>query len=312
PGFLVRLLRELADRHEAKQSRDAEAQTDAAAPGTDSLAEKLRLIDDAFADAKSRHPKTASLDAKLSDYKRDLEEQLRAEMRQRLEYLRETEIARVKMEERRRREEALAELRGACARAWRAKAESLAAREKEAVERVRRLQEIEARDVYTARQRLLRDMDALRAQEAELTRRADAFELDDSAKIKDTRDDSARMKDTSDDSAKSKDTSDDSARIKDTSGDSAKIKDTRDDSALKAERLALQAQNQLLRRQLADSRSENVRLLSRLAQPAAELAVLQDELREAGRAVAAEHARFEAHKQALRKQLQDEASTRDP
>ncbi|XP_069923257.1 centriole and centriolar satellite protein OFD1-like [Oryctolagus cuniculus] len=69
-------------------------------------AEKLRLIDDAFADAKSRHPKTASLDAKLSDYKRDLEEQLRAEMRQRLEYLRETEIARVKMEERRRREEA--------------------------------------------------------------------------------------------------------------------------------------------------------------------------------------------------------------
>lgn len=171
-GLLLRFLQELAAWRQAPPTRHVGTQTDAR---RDSLAEKLRVIDDAFADARPRRPE--SLEAKLSDYKRDLEQRLRAEMQGRLRHLRDTEVARVQAQERRRRERELAELRGAFESAWRAKAEALASREKEAVERFRRHEEVEAKEIYAQRQLLLKDMDSLREREAELKQRVDAFEL---------------------------------------------------------------------------------------------------------------------------------------
>lgn len=43
-------------------------------------AEKLQLIDDQFADASPQRPKLESLEIKLNEYKKEIEQQLQAEM----------------------------------------------------------------------------------------------------------------------------------------------------------------------------------------------------------------------------------------
>ena len=46
--------------------------------------EKLQLIDDQFAGAYPQRPKLESLEVKLNEYKREIEQQLRAEMCQKV------------------------------------------------------------------------------------------------------------------------------------------------------------------------------------------------------------------------------------
>ncbi|XP_062041588.1 centriole and centriolar satellite protein OFD1-like [Lepus europaeus] len=378
-GFLVEFLRELAEQHQARETRAVATQTDAPAPDKDSLAEKLQLIDDAFADQRAQRPRAESLETKLNEYKRDVEERLRAELGQRLSYLRETEIAKIKMEEKRRHEKALAEVRAGLETAWRAKSASLVAREKEMVESVRRHQEIEAKEIYAQRQLLLRDMEVLRGREAELRQRAEAFELDRRLQEENSRragdalgrreqavqraeetfdqrlrsellrcqlelkdDHIARTRRLLEEeqknrekavrlqeelaavSAEREELGRSRSRVRELELElealraqvltlteqnralSERVQDTRDHSRLREEKRELQAQNRSLRQQLEDGRRENARLLSRIAQPAPELLMFQEELKKAEDAVASEHKQFEAHRQALQTQLRSE------
>ncbi|XP_034505456.1 oral-facial-digital syndrome 1 protein isoform X2 [Ailuropoda melanoleuca] len=176
-GFLMQFLRELAEYHQSKASCDMETQTSSAFPSKDSLAEKLQLIDDQFADAYPQRPKLESLEIKLNEYKREIEQQLRAEMCQKLKYFKDTEIAKVKMEEKRKAERELAEFRNELERACQAKSEALISREKMALERIQKHQEMETKEIYAQRQLLLKDIDLLRGREAELKQRIEAFEL---------------------------------------------------------------------------------------------------------------------------------------
>jgi hypothetical protein len=48
------------------------------------IAEKLQLIDDQFADAHPQRPKLESLEIKLNEYKREIQQQLQAEMCQKV------------------------------------------------------------------------------------------------------------------------------------------------------------------------------------------------------------------------------------
>ncbi|XP_058532441.1 centriole and centriolar satellite protein OFD1 [Ochotona princeps] len=176
-GFLMRFLQELAEYHEAKDTCDMETQTSVTVPNKDSLAEKLRLIDDAFADACSQRPKIESLEVKLNEYKRDIEQQLQKEMCQRLKYLKDTEIMKIKMEEKRKFEKELAEFRNEFEKVCQAKSEALISRERDTMERIKKHQEVEAKEIYAQRQLLLKDIDLLRGREAELKQRVEAFEL---------------------------------------------------------------------------------------------------------------------------------------
>ncbi|XP_038307275.1 centriole and centriolar satellite protein OFD1-like isoform X1 [Canis lupus baileyi] len=176
-GFLLHFLRELADYHQSKSSCDAETQTSSAFPGKDSLAEKLQLIDDQFADAYPQRPKLESLEIKLNEYKRKIEQQLRAEMCHKLKYFKDIEIAKIEMEEKRKAEKELAQFRNELERACQAKSEALQSREKLALERIQKHQEIETKEIYAQRQLLLKDTDLLRGREAELKQRIEAFEL---------------------------------------------------------------------------------------------------------------------------------------
>ncbi|KAF3815733.1 hypothetical protein GH733_016261 [Mirounga leonina] len=170
-------LRELAEYHQSKVSHDMETQTNSTFPSKDSLAEKLQLIDDQFADAYPQRPKLESLEIKLNEYKREIEQQLQAEMCQKLKYFKDTKIAEVKMEEKRKAEKELAEFRNELERACQAKSEALISREKMALERIQKHQEMETKEIYAQRQLLLKDIDLLRGREADLKQRIEAFEL---------------------------------------------------------------------------------------------------------------------------------------
>uniref|UniRef100_A0A452S951 OFD1 centriole and centriolar satellite protein n=1 Tax=Ursus americanus TaxID=9643 RepID=A0A452S951_URSAM len=176
-NLLWSFLRELAEYHQSKASCDMETQTSSAFPSKDSLAEKLQLIDDQFADACPQRPKLESLEIKLNEYKREIEQQLRAEMCQKWKYFKDTEIAKVKMEEKRKAERELAEFRNELERTCQAKSEALISREKMALERIQKHQEMETKEIYAQRQLLLKDIDLLRGREAELKQRIEAFEL---------------------------------------------------------------------------------------------------------------------------------------
>nr|XP_035963448.1 oral-facial-digital syndrome 1 protein-like isoform X2 [Halichoerus grypus] len=175
-GFLMQFLRELAEYHQSKVSRDMETQTNSTFPSKDSL-EKLQLIDDQFADAYPQRPKLESLEIKLNEYKREIEQQLQAEMCQKLKYFKDTKIAKVKMEEKRKAERELSEFRNELERACQAKSEALISREKMALERIQKHQEMETKEIYAQRQLLLKDLDLLRGREADLKQRIQAFEL---------------------------------------------------------------------------------------------------------------------------------------
>ncbi|GAB1303282.1 Oral-facial-digital syndrome 1 protein homolog [Apodemus speciosus] len=168
---------ELAEYHQAKESCDVETQTSTTFPGQVSLAEKFQLIDDQFADAFPHHPKLESLEKKLNEYKKEIQHQLQVEMCQKLKYFREAEITKVKMEEKRKYEKELAEFRNEFERTCQAKNEALISQEKNTLERIKKHREMETKEIYAQRQLLLNDIDLLRAREAELKERIEAFEL---------------------------------------------------------------------------------------------------------------------------------------
>uniref|UniRef100_A0A8C5VBW8 OFD1 centriole and centriolar satellite protein n=1 Tax=Microcebus murinus TaxID=30608 RepID=A0A8C5VBW8_MICMU len=334
-------LKELAEYHQAKESCDTETQTSSPFPGIDSLAEKLQLIDDQFAGAYPQRPKLESLEIKLNEYKREIEQQLRDEMCQKLKYFKDTEIAKVKMEEKRKYEKELAEFRNEFEKAFQAKSEALISREKNTLERIQKHQEIETKEIYAQRQLLLKDMDLLRSREAELKQRVEAFELyqlelkDDyivrtNRLIEDERKNKEKAIHLQEEliaiNSKKEELNQSVNHMKELELEleavkaqslavtkqnhmlNEKVKEMSDYSLLKEEKLELQAQNKLLKQQLEESRNENLCLLNRLAQPAPELVVFQKELKKAETAIAFEHKEFESRRQALQKQLQNEVS----
>ncbi|XP_018874992.2 centriole and centriolar satellite protein OFD1 isoform X3 [Gorilla gorilla gorilla] len=337
-GFLMHFLKELAEYHQAKESCNMETQTSSTF-NRDSLAEKLQLIDDQFADAYPQRIKFESLEIKLNEYKREIEEQLRAEMCQKLKFFKDTEIAKIKMEAKKKYEKELTMFQNDFEKACQAKSEALVLREKSTLERIHKHQEIETKEIYAQRQLLLKDMDLLRGREAELKQRVEAFELyqlelkDDyiirtNRLIEDERKNKEKAVHLQEEliaiNSKKEELNQSVNRVKELELElesvkaqslaitkqnhmlNEKVKEMSDYSLLKEEKLELLAQNKLLKQQLEESRNENLRLLNRLAQPAPELAVFQKELRKAEKAIVVEHEEFESRRQALHKQLQDE------
>ena len=176
-GFLIQFLKELAEYHQNKESCNMGTQTSSTFPAKDSLAEKLQLIDNEFTGACPQQPKLESLEVKLNEYKREIEQRLWAEMSQKLKYFKDTEIVKVKMEEKRKCEKEFAEFRNEFERNCQAKSEALMSQEKITLERIQKHQENETKEIYAQRQLLLKDIDLLRGREAELKQRIEAFEL---------------------------------------------------------------------------------------------------------------------------------------
>ncbi|NXT54883.1 OFD1 protein, partial [Pluvianellus socialis] len=176
-GFLMQILIGLTEHHLSKEAHDTETQTTSVPPYRESLAEKLQLIDEQFADSYPQHQKYESLEVKLHEYRKEIEKQLQTEMCQKLEHFKEVEIAKIKMEEKVQTQKEISELRHELERTHQAKSEALISREKNAIERLQKQQEIEAKEVYAQRQSLLKDIEVIRSREADLKQRIEAFEV---------------------------------------------------------------------------------------------------------------------------------------
>ncbi|NXF16611.1 OFD1 protein, partial [Rhodinocichla rosea] len=176
-GFLMQILIGLTEHHLNRETHSTETQTTSVPPYRESLAEKLQLIDEQFADSYPQHQKYESLEVKLNEYRKEIEKQLQEEMHQKLEHFKEVEIAKIKMEEKVQTQKEISELRQELERTHQAKSEALISREKNAIERLQKQQEIEAKEVYAQRQSLLKDIEAIRTREAELKQRMEAFEI---------------------------------------------------------------------------------------------------------------------------------------
>ncbi|NXV00925.1 OFD1 protein, partial [Cettia cetti] len=176
-GFLMQILIGLTEHRLNRETHTTETQTTSVPPYRESLAEKLQLIDEQFADSYPQHQKYKSLEVKLNEYRKEIEKQLQEEMHQKLEHFKEVEIAKIKMEEKVQTQKEISELRHELEKAHQAKSEALISREKNAIERLQKQQEIEAKEVYTQRQGLLKDIEAIRTREAELKQRMEAFEI---------------------------------------------------------------------------------------------------------------------------------------
>ncbi|KAM7066044.1 centriole and centriolar satellite protein OFD1 isoform 3-T3 [Acridotheres tristis] len=169
--------KENKEHHLNRETHNTETQTTSVPSYRESLAEKLQLIDEQFADSYPQHQKYESLKVKLNEYRKEIEKQLQEEMHQKLEHFKEVEIAKIKMEEKVQTQKEISELRHELEKMHQAKSEALISREKNAIERLQKQQEIEAKEVYAQRQSLLKDIEAIRTREAELKQRMEAFEI---------------------------------------------------------------------------------------------------------------------------------------
>ncbi|XP_034291080.1 centriole and centriolar satellite protein OFD1 isoform X2 [Pantherophis guttatus] len=175
-GFLVQMLTELVEYNFCKETCSAETQTSSALY-KESLAEKLQLIDEQFADMYPQRHLSESFHVKLAEYKREIEQQLQAEMSQKLQHFKDVEIAKIKMDERAKSQKEISELRKEFQRDHRAKSEALISRERNAIERLHKQQEIDAKEIYLQRQTLLKDIETVRSREEELKKRIEVFEI---------------------------------------------------------------------------------------------------------------------------------------
>uniref|UniRef100_A0A8B9XS90 Oral-facial-digital syndrome 1 n=1 Tax=Bos mutus grunniens TaxID=30521 RepID=A0A8B9XS90_BOSMU len=319
-GFLIMFLKELAEFHQSKESRNMETQTSSTFPIEDSLVEKLQLIDNEFAGACLQHPKLESLEVKLNECKRKIEQQLRAEMNQENEtkeiyaqrqfLLKDIDLLRGREAELKQRIEAF-ELAQKLPEKNKCMTDGLTRREmtiksleetydqklknkflkyqlelkEDYITRTNRLIESERKNKEKAIH-LQEELAALNCKKEELghsVNRVKELELEM---------ESVRAHCL--------------ALTKQNQMLSEKVKEMDNYSLLKEGKLELQAQNKLLKQQVEDMKSENLHLLNRIAQPSPEVLIFQKELKKAENAIASEHKEFETHKQALQKQLQSE------
>ncbi|XP_032185498.1 oral-facial-digital syndrome 1 protein isoform X5 [Mustela erminea] len=320
-GFLMQFLRELAEYHQSKASRDMETQTNSTFPSKDSLVKKLQLIDDQFADAYPRCPKLESLELKLNAYKREIEQQLREEMCQKMEtreiyaqrqlLLKDIDLLRGREAELKQRMEAFElaqrleeEKNKSIADALRKKELDIKGIEESYDQKLKNellKYQLELKDDYITRTNRLIEEErknkekAIHLQEELTAINSKKEELNHSVnRVKELELELESVRARS------------SAVTKQNHLLNEKVKEMSDYALLKEGKLELQAQNKLLKQQLEETRSENMRLLNRVAQPSPELVVFQKELKKAEDVIAFEHKEFESHKQALQKQLQSE------
>ncbi|XP_073470969.1 centriole and centriolar satellite protein OFD1 isoform X2 [Aquarana catesbeiana] len=176
-GFLLQILTELIDHHLSKDGRDVDTQTVTTSPYQESIVEKLKFIDEQFDELYPKRPTFESIEGKLIEYRRELEEQLQEEMTQKLKHFKDVDIAKIKLEEREKCQKEISDLRRELEKTYQSKMEGLVTREKNAVERLQRQQEIESKEVYAQRQILLKEIEVVRNREIELRQRMEAFEL---------------------------------------------------------------------------------------------------------------------------------------
>ncbi|XP_051871096.1 centriole and centriolar satellite protein ofd1 isoform X2 [Pristis pectinata] len=176
-GFLIEFLKELSDHHLTRDYRDAEIQTNCVPQYKESIVDKLQMIDEEYAAFQPANMQEDFWETRLLKYRKQIEEQLQAELQQELQNFKDAELAKIKIQEKERSRKDIEDHRLKLDKMYQLKAEALITREKNAIERLQKQKEVEEKEIYIQRQSLLKDIEALRNREVELRQRTEAFEL---------------------------------------------------------------------------------------------------------------------------------------
>uniref|UniRef100_A0A8C1B838 OFD1 centriole and centriolar satellite protein n=1 Tax=Cyprinus carpio carpio TaxID=630221 RepID=A0A8C1B838_CYPCA len=172
----LHLFTELTEHHVYRDCCDASTQSTSISAHKESLVEKLQLIDEEYEELRHRGDRWASVEAKLAEYRKEIQEQAQVELKAKLQHFMEVEIAKVKRDEKEASRREILELRRDMERTFELKSEALMSREKNAIERLQRSQEIEEKEMYAQRQALLKEIESVRSREIELKQRMEAFD----------------------------------------------------------------------------------------------------------------------------------------
>uniref|UniRef100_A0A8C1QW09 OFD1 centriole and centriolar satellite protein n=1 Tax=Cyprinus carpio TaxID=7962 RepID=A0A8C1QW09_CYPCA len=172
----LHLFTELTEHHVYRDCCDASTQSTSISAHKESLVEKLQLIDEEYEELRHRGDRWASVEDKLAEYRKEIQEQAQVELKAKLQHFMEVEIAKVKRDEKEASRRQILELRRDMERTFELKSEALMSREKNAIERLQRSQEIEEKEMYAQRQALLKEIESVRSREIELKQRMEAFD----------------------------------------------------------------------------------------------------------------------------------------
>ncbi|XP_059824014.1 centriole and centriolar satellite protein ofd1 isoform X3 [Hypanus sabinus] len=176
-GFLMEFLKELTDHHLTRDFRNAEVQTNSIPQYKESIVDKLQMIDEEYAAFQPASMREDFWETKLLKYRKQIEEQLHAELQQKLQHFKDVELAKIQIQEKELSRKIIEDQRLKLDKMYQLKVEALIAREKNAIERLQKQQEVEEKEIYMQRQSLLKDIESLRNREIELGQRFEAFEM---------------------------------------------------------------------------------------------------------------------------------------
>uniref|UniRef100_A0A3Q3QQX0 Uncharacterized protein n=1 Tax=Monopterus albus TaxID=43700 RepID=A0A3Q3QQX0_MONAL len=175
-GFLISLLTQLTHHYTQGFCHDAATQTTSIAGFGESLVEKMKMIDKQYENFTYSGDKWFSFQSTLAAYRKETEAQMQEEMNTKMQHFKDAEIAKVRMEEKANFHKEIDKLKKELYGTYEMKAKSLMDREKNAIDRLQKQQEIEEKNVYIQRQSLLKEIEALRNRDSELRMRMEAFE----------------------------------------------------------------------------------------------------------------------------------------
>ncbi|CAK6953986.1 centriole and centriolar satellite protein ofd1 [Scomber scombrus] len=175
-GFLISLLSQLTHHYTRGLYHDSDTQTTSIATYGESLVEKMKSIDKEYEGFSYNEDKWFPFQSKMAAYRKEIEAQLQTEMNTKMQHFKDVEIAKVKMEEKAQFHKEFDKLKQEVERNHEMKAKALIEREKNAIDRLQKQQEIEEKNVYMQRQTILKEIETLRNRDNEMRLRMDAFE----------------------------------------------------------------------------------------------------------------------------------------
>ncbi|XP_068602385.1 centriole and centriolar satellite protein ofd1 [Brachionichthys hirsutus] len=175
-GLLLNLLTRLTHHSAHKLCRDADTQTTSEASYGESLVEKMKMIDEAYENFSYSGDRWCSFESKVAAHRKEIEVRVQAEMNTKMQHFKDVEIAKVRMEEKATFRKEFDAMKQELERIYERKAKALMEREKNAIDRLQKQQEIEEKNVYMQRQSVLKEIEILRNRENELRIRKESFE----------------------------------------------------------------------------------------------------------------------------------------
>ncbi|XP_067896554.1 centriole and centriolar satellite protein ofd1 isoform X2 [Heterodontus francisci] len=320
-GFLIHFLMELTDYHLTREYRDAEAQTSCVPQYKESIVDKLQMVDEEYA---AFHPANLQEDfweTKLLVYRKQIEEQLQAEMQQEIEekeiymqrqsLLKDIETVRNREVELRQRIEAFELTQKLYNQKNKSLEEDLRRREL-AVKNIEETYEQKLKNEQCRYQLELQEDYRKRTEKVTVNEKrieAEAARLhEESVIIHSKREElqEARVQVKKMEVELNAATAQVCLLMKQNEMLNEKLKDVADYASLKTGNVQLQSEINMLRKQLDEVHCENQKLCETLTQPTAAHLALQAELKKAEYSRKLDQDEYQSHKQILEQQLQNE------